>query len=161
MKKPYLLLLLPVLILVFLATGCSGPSASQSAPASAKSSPISDQAKPSPLERSDAQGAVTVNVTPLNLEDSGETLDFKVSLETHSVDLSMDLAALATLSTDSGRSVQAIGWDAPRGGHHVEGTLSFPGTADSQSLLEGAAQVTLTIQDLDAPERVFTWEISQ
>ncbi len=161
MKKPFLFLLMPFLLLAFLATGCSGPAAGQSEPVPAKVNPTSDQAKPSPLERSDAQGAVTVNVTPLNLEDPGETVDFKVSLETHSVDLGMDLATLAILSTDTGRSVGAIQWDAPRGGHHVEGILSFPAKVDGQLLLEGAAKITLTIKDLDAPERVFTWDLSQ
>jgi hypothetical protein len=73
----------------------------------------------------------------------------------------MDLAPLAALSTDSGLSVQALKWDAPRGGHHVQGTLVFTATVDGKFLLDGASQLTITIKDLDATERVFTWEISQ
>jgi len=105
----------------------------------------------------DEQGAVTVEVTPTNLEDASETLDFRIALNTHSVDLSMNLAALATLTTDTGKVVQAITWDAPLGGHHVSGTLSFPAFVDGVPVLEGASQFTLKIVDVDAPERVFVW----
>ena len=111
------------------------------------------------LARADDQGAVTLVVTPLNLNNPGETLDFDVAMETHSVDLSMDLAALTTLTTDTGRSVQATRWDAPRGGHHVAGKLSFPANVDGMSLLEGAAKLTLIVRDVDASERAFVWEL--
>jgi predicted small lipoprotein YifL len=107
--------------------------------------------------RQDAQGAVTVVITPLNLNDPGDTIDFDVSLNTHSVDLNMDLAALATLSTDTGLSVSGVLWTGERGGHHVQGTLSFPASTNNLSLLDGASELTLTIRDLDAAERVFSW----
>jgi hypothetical protein len=42
------------------------------------------------LSRTDEQGAVIVVVEPVNLDSPGETLDFEVSLDTHSVDLSTD-----------------------------------------------------------------------
>jgi hypothetical protein len=106
----------------------------------------------------DDQGAVQVEVIPLNLNEPGETLDFDVFLNTHSVDLSMDLAELATLTTDNGQIVQASRWDAPRGGHHVEGMLSFPANIGGDFLLADVTRITLTIVDLAAPERVFVWE---
>jgi hypothetical protein len=112
------------------------------------------------LARSDDQGAVTLVVTPLNLNNPGQTLDFDVAMETHSVDLSMDLAAVSTLTTDTGRSVQATRWDAPRGGHHVEGKLSFPANVDGVPVLEGATKLTLIVRDVDAPERAFVWQLS-
>ena len=112
------------------------------------------------LKMSDAQGAVTVEVTPLNLDDSLDTLVFDVSMSTHSVDLSMDLAQLAQLTTDTGKTVQAVLWDAPRGGHHVEGKLSFPSTVDEKSLLDGANSITISIKDVDAPVRTFTWQLN-
>ena len=108
--------------------------------------------------QTDDQGAVTVEITPLNLANAGETLDFQVVLDTHSVDLSMDLAALTALTTDTGKTIQALKWDAPLGGHHVEGTLSFPAAMEGSPLLEGASKITLTIKNLDAPQRVFVWE---
>ena len=98
-------------------------------------------------------------VTPLDLNGSGETLEFDVAMNTHSVDLGMDLADRSTLTTDSGLTVAATTWDAPPGGHHVSGTLTFPASMEGKSLLEGATQVTLTIRDVDAPERVFVWNV--
>jgi len=110
--------------------------------------------------RTDQQGAVVVEVTPLNINQPGQTLDFQVSLNTHSVDLSMDLATLATLATDTGLQVEAISWDGPSGGHHVSGTLSFPATVNGKPLLEGASQLRLTIKSVDANARIFTWSIN-
>lgn len=108
----------------------------------------------------DEQGAVSVAVTLINLAEADpETLIFEVAMNTHSVDLSMDLAALATLTTDNGHEVSATLWDAQPGGHHVSGRLSFPTIAGETSLLPGARQLTLTIRDVDAPERVFTWQL--
>lgn len=108
----------------------------------------------------DEQGFIEVAVTPLNLNAPDETLNFSVGLNTHSVDLSIDLAPLATLEADNGLGVQAILWDAPRGGHHVSGVLSFPSVYEDASLLEGASHLTLKIRDVDAPERSFTWNLS-
>ena len=109
--------------------------------------------------RVDEQGAVIVSVTPLNLSSPGATLDFEVTLETHSVDLSMNLAELASLTADNGLTVLSSGWDGPQGGHHVAGTLSFPAEANGELLLTGASRLTLTMNNVDAPERVFTWEL--
>lgn len=109
--------------------------------------------------RVDEQGAVIVSVTPLNLSAPGATLDFEVTLETHSVDLSMNLAELATLTADNGLAVESSGWDGPQGGHHVAGTLSFPAEANGEFLLANASGLTLTINNVDAPERVFTWDL--
>jgi hypothetical protein len=111
------------------------------------------------LTRIDEQGAVVFEVTPLNLGTPADVLEFDVAMNTHSVDLSMDLAALSTLSTDNGVIVQASKWEAVPGGHHVEGTLLFPSMQDGTSILEGASKLTLTIVDVDAPSRVFEWEL--
>jgi len=107
----------------------------------------------------DEQGQVVFEVTPLNLGTPADTLNFDVAMNTHSVDLSMDLAALSTLSTDNGVIVQASKWDAIPGGHHVEGTLIFPSVQDGTSILDGASKLTLTIVDVDAPARVFEWQL--
>jgi len=105
----------------------------------------------------DEQGAVVVEATPLNLNDPGETIDFEVALNTHSVDLSMDLAALAILDTDTGISIAASSWDGPAGGHHVDGILSFPATWDGSPVLEDASRLTLTLFNVNAAQRVFEW----
>lgn len=111
------------------------------------------------LVRTDAQGSVAFTVEPLNLDSSGETLEFMISMETHSVDLAWDLAAQSVLTNDAGLQVTGLSWPVGTG-HHLEGTLTFPTqTADGQSLLAGAKSLTLTIRNAGADERVFTWEV--
>ena len=107
----------------------------------------------------DQQGAIVVEVTPLNLDTPADTLEFDIAMNTHSVDLSMDLAPLSVLSTDMGGTVRAAKWDAPLGGHHVEGRLIFPAINDGKPILEGAVKLTLTITNVDAPSRIFEWEL--
>ena len=111
------------------------------------------------LSRLDEQGAVIFEVTPLNLGTAAEILEFDIAMNTHSVDLSMDLATLSTLSTDTGVTIQATKWDAVPGGHHVEGKLLFPAMQDGKSILEGTSNLTLTIVNVDAASRVFEWEL--
>ena len=100
---------------------------------------------------------VTVAVTPLNLDDqSAATLDFEIALNTHSVDLGYDLMQIATLSNDAGEQVQPTKWNGPTGGgHHREGTLSFP------QLKNRGQTLTLTLRGIAAvPERTFTWKVN-
>ncbi len=77
------------------------PTQPPSVPATA-AAPATVQQTTESSTRTDEQGAVVVEVIPLNLDNPGQTLDFQVSLNTHSIDLSMDLATLATLTTDTG-----------------------------------------------------------
>lgn len=155
-------LLLPALIiLTFVITACSAtlsplPTQPPSDPVSMVSaSPEFDSAS-----RMDDQGAIIFEVTPLNLDSATtESVEFNIVLTTHSIDLSMDLAATATLLTDTGVSVNSTLWDAPRGGHHVEGKLIFPAAQDGKSILDGATKLTLTITNVDAPTRIFEWEL--
>lgn len=116
-------------------------------------------AQPYPTQ-SDAQGAITVDITPENLDQPGDQVIVDVSMDTHSVNLSMDLAKLASLSTDTGKKVRAILWDAPRGGHHVQGKLSFPTIVDGKNIFDQANSMTITIIDVDAKSRVFTWQLT-
>lgn len=109
------------------------------------------------LTRTDEQGAVVIEITPLNLDSATDALEFDVSMNTHSIDLSMDLAQLATLTTDTGLTVQATKWDATPGGHHVPGKLIFPAIRDGKSVLDGIGKLTLRIVNVDVPSRVFEW----
>ena len=164
MKKLSLLLFL-VIGLALTACGSGEVPISRNNPpvvvAKSLSTQAPQQSASQDMTRSDGQGAVTVEVKPDNLSNPGNALIFEVSMDTHSVDLSMDLATLATLTTDNGRIVQATGWDAPRGGHHVSGTLSFPANVEGKSILDGAKKLTLTIKDVGAQARVFTWDMFQ
>lgn len=152
------LLLILTLILAACTPSQATPLQTDPQPATVSTEPPQADAA-SELTRTDQQGAVTVEVTPLNLESPSEQLEFDVVLDTHSVDLSMDLATLATLTTDTGITVQALLWEAPRGGHHVEGKLIFPATKDGKTILDDASKLTLTITNVDAPSRVFEWTI--
>ena len=154
-------ILLPALLILSLAlNACSATTAPpqsdlQPAPVSTKTaSPANDS-----FTRIDEQGAIIIEITPLNLDSATDTFEFDVVLTTHSIDLSMDLGKLATLTTDTGVSVDATRWDAPLGGHHVEGKLIFPSMKDGNSILEGASRLTVTIINMDAPTRVFEWEL--
>ena len=154
-------LLVPALLILFLVlAACSAtvtplPSDPQTAPVSTESaSPSNDSAT-----RIDEQGAISIEITPLNLTSPTDTFEFNVAMTTHSIDLSMDLAIQSTLTTDTGISVDATLWDAPLGGHHVEGKLIFPATKDGKPILEGATKLTLTIVNVDADSRIFEWTL--
>lgn len=125
--------------------------------------PFGPTARPPELQalaRVDQQGTVTVEVIPTNLHSATESIDFEVAMNTHSVNLSMDLARLSTLTTDTGLTVAAEAWNAPPGGgHHVRGCLVFPATKDGKPILEGATKLTLTIRDVDASARTFEWQL--
>jgi hypothetical protein len=144
-----------VMLLSLIVTACSSPTASTPAPTASSSSlaaPTGDD-----LTQTKDEASVTVKIAPLNLNDqSAATLDFKITLDTHSVDLNYDLATMATLSNDAGEKVQPIKWDGPAGGgHHKEGVLSFP------QLKNRGQALTLTLRGVaDVPERRFTWKVN-
>jgi hypothetical protein len=154
-------LIIPILLILTLTiTACSA--ASPLLPSQPQADPVSTESLSPELAsatRMDDQGAIIFEVTPLNLDQTGESLEFNIVLTTHSIDLSMDLATTATLTTDTGVSVTSTLWDAPRGGHHVEGKLIFPATLNGTSILDSATKLTLTITDVDVPTRIFEWEL--
>ncbi|MBI3739209.1 MAG: hypothetical protein HY258_09210 [Chloroflexi bacterium] len=158
---PLLLTLTLILAACAPAQASTDPTAPQPASVStATASPSGNEASTSAdLTRSDGQGSVTIDITPLDLSNPSDTLEFDVAMNTHSVDLSMNLATLATLTTDTGVSIQATAWDATPGGHHVEGKLIFPALKDGKSILDGASKLTLTILNVDAPSRIFEWQL--
>jgi len=97
---------------------------------------------------------VRVTVTPRTLAQN-QAAEFDVSLNTHSVDLSQDLAAVSELRDDQGNSYAPSRWDgSPPGGHHRKGTLFFP------ALKASVHSVTLIIRDVaKVPERAFSWKV--
>ncbi|NIM95573.1 MAG: hypothetical protein GTO18_17890 [Anaerolineales bacterium] len=123
-----------------------------------------EEARPFALKdwtRQDNQGAVEVSVTPLNIDTKGiETIDFEIFMNTHSVDLSMDLATLSTLETNLGEQIHPLSWSGG-GGHHVQGILIFPALNNQGNfILDGITNLTLTIRDVDAAVREFVWEVN-
>jgi hypothetical protein len=106
------------------------------------------------LTRTNEGGAVTFEVTPLNLGNSSDTLDFRVAMDTHSVELGFDLAAQAVLRTDTGAEIAPSAYQGGSG-HHVDGRLSFPAAKTA-----GARTLTLLIRDVaGVAERVFVWQL--
>ena len=103
-------------------------------------------------------GGVTINATLLTQTPA---ITFKVALDTHSVELDgYDLRQLATLRVDQGPALQPSGWDAPAGGHHREGTLTFSATMpDGQPVISDTARtIELIVRDIGGvPERVVQW----
>lgn len=95
-------------------------------------------------------GQVTIKAT---LQDASAALTFKIAMDTHAVDLDgYDLAQLATLRTNQGQTVQPTGWEAPKGGHHREGTLTFP------AISPDTRTVDLIIRNVaGVPERTLRW----
>lgn len=88
--------------------------------------------------------------------DAGAAFD--ITLDTHSVDLdTLDLTD-AILRNDRGDTLTATPWDAPKGGHHREGALTFNG--DAAAFLDGANWIELVFTGIgDLPERTLRWEV--
>ena len=88
---------------------------------------------------------------------------FTVEMDTHVVNLDgYDLRQLATLRTDQGQDIQPVSWNAASGGHHRNGTLTFPATTASGAPLLGpdTRSITLVIRNVgDVAERTFTWTL--
>lgn len=85
---------------------------------------------------------------------------FDVALDSHSVELDgIDLLDTAILRID-GKEYRATAWEAPKGGHHRAGALTFPATDSAGQPLLGPeiSAVELIIRDVaGVPERVFRW----
>jgi len=99
-------------------------------------------------------GEVDVKVTPLVLK-AGEKPQFEIEFNTHSVELDFDISQIASLTDEDGNSDTSSTWEgSPPGGHHREGTLTFP------TPLIQTKSVNLTIRDISGvSKREFTWQL--
>ena len=97
-------------------------------------------------------GAVTVKLEPRQLDAGGAV--FKVSFDTHSVDLGLDVARQARLVVD-GTTWPVTGWSGDgASGHHREGELRFTAAGPT------TGTATLTIGGL--PKAVTaTWTLGR
>lgn len=111
------------------------------------------------LTRTSDERSVKVRVTPLNLSQPGATLDFRIVLETHAIELDYDLARITVLRDDRGNTYQPESWKGPKGGHHVAGVLRF---AQAQKILDPLpAFLELQIAGVaGVPRRSFRWDKS-
>ena len=101
--------------------------------------------------RNDAQASIEVSVSPLQLDQLG--VRFAVGLETHTVELDYDFAALSSLTVDR-RTYAAQRWEGGRGGHHLSGILVFP------PLPPQARTVVLTMNGVGGVVRKFDWSVT-
>ncbi len=105
-------------------------------------------------------GQVTIKVT---WQGRSAGPIFTVEMDTHTVNLdSYDLRQLAVLRTDQGQQIQPSGWNAPPGGHHRTGTLTFPATTASGTPVIGpkTRKLELIIRKVSGiPERSFRWTL--
>lgn len=111
-----------------------------------------------PLTRTSNERAVKVEVTPLNLSSAGaDTLDFRVVLDTHSLELKYDLAKIALLRDDRGNAYRPSSWQGPAGGHHVAGVLRF---GQGREIMKARpAYLELQIEGVaGVPRRSFRWD---
>jgi len=155
MKK--ILVISTLMLLGLILAACSGAASPTPAVPAASTSGKTTPAG-ADLTQTKEEAAVTVKVTPLNLNDAAPSvLDFKITLDTHSVDLGYDLTAIASLSSDAGEEVKPVKWDGPGGGgHHKEGVLSFP------ALKNRGQALTLVLRGIaDVPERTFVWSVTE
>ena len=123
-------------------------------PAAARSSPTATSEAPKVAQTSDG-GQVTVEV---EWRGPSAGTEFRVTMDTHAVDLDpLDLAD-ATLRNDRRETMTARPWSAPKGGHHREGLLSFDG--DARTFLADTEWIELVIVGVgDLPERTLRWEV--
>ena len=100
-------------------------------------------------------GGVTVAVTPAKLVAGAKTWDFSIVLDTHTQDLSDDLADSAVLMNDRGNEFKALAWDgAAPGGHHRSGVLRFNAIEPRPQALELRIS-----RPGEAKPRTFRWRL--
>lgn len=108
------------------------------------------------VKKSSERG-VAVAVTPKNVASDAKVWEFRVVLDTHSQDLSDDLARSAALVDAAGRRQAAVAWEgAPPGGHHREGVLKFNPLSPPPQAIELRIQRTG-----EAAPRVFRWPLQR
>jgi hypothetical protein len=106
--------------------------------------------------KTDEQEGVTVTVTPVAIDISSQTTEWKfdIVLNTHSVELNQDLTEVATIVDDAGKEYKPLRWEgAEAGGHHREGMLVFAPINPYPRYLK------LIIKSVGDVERLFSWTL--
>ncbi len=105
--------------------------------------------------KTDDQGQVVIQATPVEIGKDAKTWKFAIVLDTHSGSLDEDMVKTSLLSDEQGNVYQPIAWEgSPPGGHHREGVLVF------DALEPVPFSVELKIKGVGGvAERSFTWKI--
>jgi len=148
---------LPLLVVAILASAAIWIWNSATTTARTNTAPAA--ALPAGATQTNEGGQVTIAAT---WQGSGAPTVFTIAMNTHAVDLdSYDLKQLAVLRIDGGREIRPTSWEAPKGGHHRSGTLTFPATdADGKPLIDSSIRtIELVIRNVaGVSERVFAWQ---
>lgn len=106
--------------------------------------------------RQNNEGDVEIAVTPQTMT-IGKPVSLTVSLNTHSVPLEFELPAISALTDNEGTSLGTASWNGtPPGGHHRNGTLTFP-----DPLPKKTQAMTLTLTNISGiATRSFEWEVT-
>lgn len=99
------------------------------------------------------KGSVIVEAIPISLT-RGKNASFTLTFTTHTGDLSYDIGTIAKLTDNKGNIYNPVSWTGGKGGHHIEGILTFPAIAESTQKL------TLTVPGIDNQDRVFEWKLN-
>lgn len=152
LSRAYMVPIIVVTVAVLAAAGIRLLSATSTAPVAPQPEAITAD-----RTRVSEGGEVTVTAT---WQEPAEKPIFTVVMDTHAVDLDgYDLMQLAALRVDTGPELAPVGWDAPAGGHHREGTLIFPAEQAGKATVDAQSRtVELIIRGVaGVPERILTW----
>jgi len=145
-----------ILLLVVLIAGCSqGFTSAQGGTVPSAAAQSAPKVATSSLVQSSDGGSVTVEARWL--AEKTDSVVFDVVMNTHSVNLDgFDLKALSVLRDDQSNVYSPVSWNAPEGGHHRNGKLTFP---RPDSLSQGKTKfIELVIRDVAVKERVLQWQ---
>lgn len=138
-----------ILAVALITAACGASVASAPVPASA----AVPKSESNLAEQTSEAGAVTIAVSWLRADVPSAS----VVMDTHSVDLDgFDLKELARVRLDGGVWVAPSRWDAPTGGHHRTGTLTFASLG--RAAFDAAKVIELEVRDVASPSRLLRWE---
>ncbi len=158
--KPKQITLLLVIVLVLMVAGLAFMlgKARQAAKTTPDVDPMSVQLKPDTggflATKTDTQGNICVEATPVDMSATSTEWSFDVSMNTHSGSLDADLTKIAVLTDGQGNMYQPTKWNGdPEGGHHRAGLLTF------KPITPLPKSVTLKLSGIGGVDRTFTWQL--
>lgn len=108
-------------------------------------------------EQTNAEGGVTVKVTPTAIDSNAKVWRFAVVFDTRAGALTGDPAHFAVLVDSRGAKQAPLNWKGdPPGGHHRKGVLQFPAPDQKVGTIE------LHLMNVGGiPERAFRWQMTE
>ena len=101
-----------------------------------------------------SQNGLTIVASPEPF-GRGDSVRINVALDTHSGDLSIDLAQVARMEDNNGAIYEPTVWNSPSPSeHHVSGTLVFPPPKGEPS------SIKLVLAEVYGADWVFEWNLA-